>query len=92
MGKKKIDKLHLIENVLQRNVAFCKRKRGFLKKAIELSKLCDQKILVMIYDHNKNKMTQFSSDLSFDLKQAYESKQKIQSEKLNFELFTNDDF
>jgi hypothetical protein len=41
MGKKKIDKLKLIDNKLQRNVAFCKRKRGFLKKAIELSCLCE---------------------------------------------------
>lgn len=41
MGKKKIDKLKLIESRTQRNVAFCKRKRGFLKKAIELSCLCD---------------------------------------------------
>jgi len=37
MGKKKIDKIKYIENKLKRSVAFCKRKRGFLKKAIELS-------------------------------------------------------
>ena len=41
MGKKKIDKLKAIQNKNQRNVAFCKRKRGFLKKAIELSSLCE---------------------------------------------------
>jgi hypothetical protein len=42
MGKKKIEKLKLIDDKLKRNVAFCKRKRGLLKKAIELSNLCDQ--------------------------------------------------
>jgi hypothetical protein len=41
MGKRKIDKSKKIENKNQRSVAFCKRKRGFLKKAIELSRLCD---------------------------------------------------
>jgi len=41
MGKRKIDKSKKIENKNQRNVAFCKRRRGFLKKAIELSRLCD---------------------------------------------------
>lgn len=48
MGKKKIDKLSIIENRQQRNVAFCKRKRGFLRKAIELSQLCAQDIYIVI--------------------------------------------
>jgi len=56
MGKKKIDKIKLIDNKLKRNVAFCKRKRGFLKKAIELSKMCDQHILVVIYDEEKERV------------------------------------
>jgi hypothetical protein len=41
MGKRTIDKSRKIEDKMQRKVAFCKRKRGFLKKAIELSTLCD---------------------------------------------------
>lgn len=50
MGKRKIDKSKKIENKNQRSVAFCKRKRGFLKKAIELSRLCDQQIFMVMYD------------------------------------------
>jgi len=56
MGKRKIDKLSLIQSKIQRNVAYCKRKRGFLKKAIELSELCGQNILIVISDPEKNKV------------------------------------
>ena len=55
MGKRKIDKSKKIENKNQRNVAFCKRRRGFLKKAIELSRLCDQKIFLVIYDKERDR-------------------------------------
>ena len=55
MGKRKIDKSKKIEDKNQRSVAFCKRRRGFLKKAIELSRLCDQRIFVVIYDPEKDK-------------------------------------
>jgi hypothetical protein len=94
MGKKKIDRLKTIENSLQRNVAFCKRKRGFLKKAIELSLLCAQDILIVIHDASKNRVIQFSSDASFSVKAAYTAIQKNEQygKQLSFEKFTNDDY
>lgn len=94
MGKKKIDKLKLIDNKMQRNVAFCKRKRGFLKKAIELSCLCEQKILIIIYDEERKRTVQFSSDDTFELKQAYESVKicKQPGNLQNYEKFTNEDY
>ena len=55
MGRKSIDKQKLIEDRLQRSVAFCKRKKGLLKKAIELSQLCEQKILIVIYDEDRQR-------------------------------------
>ena len=40
MGKKKIDNIKYMEDKNQRNITFSKRKRGLLKKIIELSSLC----------------------------------------------------
>ena len=45
-----------IKDINQRKVTFCKRRRGFIKKAIELSKLCDQKIFLVMYDNECNKL------------------------------------
>ena len=73
MGKRKIDKSKKIENRNQRNVAFCKRKRGLLKKAIEISRLCDQQIFFFMYDNEKKKAVVYCSDMDFQLKQAYET-------------------
>ena len=96
MGKKKIDKLKLIESKLQRNVAFCKRKRGFLKKAIELSSLCDQQILIVIFDKDRNRLVQFSSDSEFQFQAAYKAYRDIKvnskANQDNYEKFTNEDY
>ena len=50
MGKKKIEKVELMNNEVARNVTFCKRKKGLIKKAIELSKLCGTHVAVYICD------------------------------------------
>lgn len=96
MGKKKIDKLKLIEDKLHRNVAFCKRKRGFLKKAIELSQLCAQNILIIIHDPDKGRVIQYSSKDAFGISQAYsaikEAKDQKNINKNNYEKFTNLDY
>ncbi|XP_057997550.1 agamous-like MADS-box protein AGL12 [Hevea brasiliensis] len=43
-----------IENLVHRQVTFCKRRAGFLKKAKELSVLCDAEIGVFIFSaHGK---------------------------------------
>lgn len=53
MGKKKIDVCGLIDHEGRRTVTYSKRKRGLLKKAIELSVMCDQHISITIFDHKK---------------------------------------
>lgn len=44
-----------------------KRKRAIFTKAYRLAKICNQKVLVAIYDPRLRKFTQFSSDESFDI-------------------------
>lgn len=60
----------LIANKRRRDHAFYKRRRGVLKKAIQLSRLCGQKILMVVYDEQKDKAIQYSSDPSFNFSQA----------------------
>lgn len=50
MGKKRIEVLARIEDDAKRTVTYCKRRRGLVNKAIELAQLCDQRILIAIYD------------------------------------------
>jgi MADS-box transcription factor, plant len=52
-NKKQAERIKLVENQSQRNVTYSKRKRGILKKAIELSVLCAQDIYLVIFDKDK---------------------------------------
>ncbi|TMW66156.1 hypothetical protein Poli38472_003921 [Pythium oligandrum] len=59
MGRKKI-KIQRIEDDRNRQVTFAKRKNGIFKKAMELSKLCDCEIALIVFDSN-DKLYQYSS-------------------------------
>jgi hypothetical protein len=71
-------------------VAFCKRKRGFLKKAIELSELCAQDIYLLIAEKDKSRIIEFKSNDSFGMKTVYECLKNNTPEV--YEKFTNLDF
>jgi transcription factor RLM1 len=66
MGKKKIEHIGLIKDKIKRYVTFCKRKKGLIKKAMELSLLCGQQMAVYIYDPDKRKFLSYNSTLEFD--------------------------
>ncbi|KAK3017293.1 hypothetical protein RJ639_006397 [Escallonia herrerae] len=59
MGRGKIE-IKKIENVNSRQVTFSKRRAGLLKKAHELSVLCDSEVAVIIFS-NTGKLFEFSS-------------------------------
>ena len=56
MGKRKINIDKIIDNKTARKVTFCKRKKGLIKKAMELSILCGKDISLVIFDETKNKL------------------------------------
>lgn len=58
MGRKKLE-IKLIENKNNRQVTFSKRKKGLLKKAQQLSTMCDAQIAAIIFSE-RDKLYQFS--------------------------------
>lgn len=64
MGRKKID-ITPISYEKQRNITFNKRKNGLLKKAAELSLLCQLKLFLAFTDLNGNLINFYTPDCEF---------------------------
>nr|AMA97170.1 SEPALLATA-like protein [Platanus x hispanica] len=62
MGRGRVE-LKRIENKMNRQVTFAKRRNGLLKKAYELSVLCDAEVALIIFS-NRGKLYEFSSSSS----------------------------
>ncbi|XP_028753773.1 MADS-box protein EJ2-like [Neltuma alba] len=62
MGRGRVE-LKRIENKINRQVTFAKRRNGLLKKAYELSVLCDAEVALIIFS-NRGKLYEFSSGSS----------------------------
>ena len=85
MGKKKLEKIDYIHHKKTRNVTYCKRKKGLLKKAVELSILCDISVCVLIYDKSRQRCSHFMNDPEENLLNYF-------SEQCNREYFSNLDY
>ncbi|KAG7026038.1 MADS-box transcription factor 6 [Cucurbita argyrosperma subsp. argyrosperma] len=59
MGRGRVE-LKLIENKINRQVTFSKRRNGLLKKAYELSVLCDAEVALIIFS-SRGKLYEFGS-------------------------------
>ncbi|KAK1381060.1 hypothetical protein POM88_027804 [Heracleum sosnowskyi] len=62
MGRGKVQ-LKKIENKINRQVTFSKRRGGLVKKAHEISVLCDAEVALIVFS-TKGKLFEYSSDLS----------------------------
>ncbi|XP_017244086.1 truncated transcription factor CAULIFLOWER A isoform X2 [Daucus carota subsp. sativus] len=60
MGRGKVQ-LKRIENKINRQVTFSKRRSGLLKKAHEISVLCDAEVALIVFS-TKGKLSEFSTD------------------------------
>lgn len=60
MGRGKVQ-LKRIENKISRQVTFSKRRTGLLKKAHEISVLCDADVALIVFS-TKGKLFEYSSD------------------------------
>ena len=96
MGKKKIDCLKYIENKGLRSTAYTIRKRGLLKKLIEMSSMCGLQSYAILIDRDRKKIVEFSSDPSVNIEMIIELKNlpKLPGYKNNYETrkYTNNDY
>ncbi|GMP70065.1 hypothetical protein CsSME_00029088 [Camellia sinensis var. sinensis] len=80
--------LKRIENVTNRQVTFSKRKNGLLKKAYELSVLCDAEVAVIIFSQ-KGRLYDFSSsNMQKTIERYGEHVKMVQTNNPNEEQFT----
>ena len=92
MGKKKIEHVALIDDKVSRNVTFCKRKKGLIKKAMEMSLLCGQQVAVHIYDSVKSKLVIYQSTPDFDIRRISSLVESPIANNGMFELYTNEHY
>ncbi|KAL8108227.1 hypothetical protein AgCh_024612 [Apium graveolens] len=59
-GRGKIE-IKRIENTTNRQVTFCKRRNGLLKKAYELSVLCDAEVALIVFS-NKGRLYEYANN------------------------------
>jgi len=71
MGKRKYSYIDHIDDNNARNITYIKRTKGIVKKAIELSLLCDQKVFMYIYDQEKKRVIHFHSHSDLNLLDIY---------------------
>jgi len=85
MGKRRVDQIKLINNLSHRKVTYCKRKKGLLKKSIELSILCDLKVFMYIYDKSQKRVIHFASDPSQNILEIFNTENQR-------EYYSNNDY
>ena len=90
--KESDEKLQFIEALNLRNISYCKRKRGFIKKAMELSVLCGQQISLVIFDAKKNKLVSYNTE-NFSHKTAVDLHTKhMREQNSKFESYSDQNY
>ena len=88
MGKSKIDTTQKIGSKTSRAITYNKRKRGLIKKAIELSLLTEAEVVLIIKYQEKDELIVYQSNSDFDMEEA-----KRVEETCNYrEIYDNSSF
>ncbi|XP_022715690.1 floral homeotic protein AGAMOUS-like [Durio zibethinus] len=78
MGRGKIE-IKRIENTTNRQVTFCKRRNGLLKKAYELSVLCDAEVALIVFS-SRGRLYEYANN---SVKRTIERYKKASSDSSN---------
>ncbi|XP_057751515.1 floral homeotic protein AGAMOUS-like [Arachis stenosperma] len=78
MGRGKIE-IKRIENTTNRQVTFCKRRNGLLKKAYELSVLCDAEVALIVFS-SRGRLYEYANN---SVKASIERYKKASSDSSN---------
>ncbi|KAL5716533.1 Agamous-like MADS-box protein mads1 [Ranunculus cassubicifolius] len=78
MGRGKIE-IKRIENTTNRQVTFCKRRNGLLKKAYELSVLCEAEVALIVFS-NRGRLYEYSNN---SVRKTIERYKKASSDSSN---------
>lgn len=79
MGRGKIE-IKRIENTTNRQVTFCKRRNGLLKKAYELSVLCDAEVALIVFS-SRGRLYEYANNSS--VKSTIERYKKASADSSN---------
>ena len=91
MGKKRVDVNKFIDDQGRRDVTYAKRKRGIIKKMIELSTMCGQDIFLVIFDKEKQKLVEYRSDPNFGIEIVNGLMNPDIAKHFVHQLYTNED-
>ena len=91
MGKKKIEVVAKITDKNSRKVTYTKRKKGLIKKAMELSILCEQNIFLAILDKETDKLVIYTSSPQFDVVEVANIYPQL-ANRDNHEHYVNEDY
>ena len=80
MGKRKVATTQQIEDKNCRRITYLKRKKGLLRKAMELAMLCKMKISIGIFDEEKNHLVVYNSNADFDFETGLDVQKKASIE------------
>ena len=81
MGRGKIE-IKRIENNTNRQVTFCKRRNGLLKKAYELSVLCDAEVALIVFS-SRGRVYEYANNNVCSIKSTIERYKKSTTDAAN---------